>query len=152
MRLKLEQQKRKLNSIFELSESIEDEEIKAYFAKLLCILTSGLLENAVRNLIDEMTSGTSPKGIQNFISTQTKYVTNLRYEKLYAFLNQFDPKWGKQLDEHTTDKMKSALNSLVSNRNNIAHGGNDSISYLIMKDYYSDILEVISILEDIIKK
>ena len=90
MKFKLDQQKRRLESIFKLAESIEDEEVQAYFSKLLCILTSGLLENTIKNLVDELCAGTSPKGIQKFVSSQTRMITNLRYDRVLQVLNNFD--------------------------------------------------------------
>ena len=50
------------------------------------------------------------------------------------------------------DVLKSSLNTVISNRNNIAHGNQDSISFGNMKKHYETIKEVIKILDEIIKK
>lgn len=50
------------------------------------------------------------------------------------------------------DKLKSSLNSLISNRNNIAHGIPDAITFNIIKEHYEATKNVIRILDNIIKK
>lgn len=152
MKWKLEQQERKLDNLFELVKKIEDEEEKAYLSKFLCVRTSGYIESSIRNLINEFTDKSTPKPIQSYVNKETKYITNLRFDKLCVLLSMFDTNWKRKFEKEISDEQKSAINSIVSNRNNIAHGENDTISFLAMKDYYKCSKEVVNILKNIIKK
>jgi hypothetical protein len=49
-------------------------------------------------------------------------------------------------------QQKEALDSLLANRNSIAHGRNVGITYARVKEYYSHIKDVISLLKEIISK
>ena len=152
MRWKLDQQEKKLDSLFETVQNVEDEEQRALLSKFLCVRASGFVESSVRNLVSEFTNGTSPAQIQSYVNKEIKYVTNLKFSKLVEVLNDFDPNWAAQFQASVSDEQKAALNAVVSNRNNIAHGENDTISYLQMVAYYQGIKEVVRILKGIIKK
>lgn len=152
MRWKLEQQEKKLDKLFLTVQGISDEEEKALLSKFLCVRASGFVESSIRNLVGEFTSGTSPKQIQSYVNKETKYITNLRYDKLLEILNSFDKNWKEAFETKINDEQKAALNTIVSNRNNIAHGENDAISYNLMVNYYQRIKEVVDILKQIIKK
>jgi len=152
MRWKLEQQETKLDKLFDLVQRVEDDEEQALLAKFLCVRTSGFVESTCRNLINEFTNGTSPIQIRSYVNRETKYITNLRYDRVVALLNSFDSQWKSSFESQVTEEHRTALNSIVSNRNNISHGENDSISFLLMKDYYERVKEIVEILKKIIRK
>lgn len=146
-------QERNLDVLFtEVSTLSEGEIIKAHLARYLCVRTSGYLENVVKALISNYCDGTSPRPIQSFILSKTKNTTNLNYTKILRLLAEFSPEWKDKFESKLSDQQKSSLNSVVSNRNNIAHGNPDSITFNGIKKYYEDIKDVISILKSIIKK
>lgn len=150
---KLSIYEKQLDSLFsEVSQVQEGEIIKAHLTRYLCVRTSGYLENVTRILIVHFCDGTSPKPINNYIAKRTKYITNLDFKRLKGLLSEFDINWSKEFEEKITDRQRSSINSVVSNRNNIAHGNQDSLTYRDMVNYYNDVKEVSKILIDIIKK
>lgn len=152
MRWRIEIQERKLDDLFHLFQSVQDEELQAYLAKFLCVRTSGFIETSFKNLINDYINGTCPKPIQKYVSIKVKGVTNLSYERLLTTMNSLDTEWANSLKARTTEEQRSALNSVISNRNNIAHGENDSISYELMKGYYKSVKEIVGHLKQIIRK
>jgi hypothetical protein len=152
MKWKSEFQERKLDDLFRLFQSVQDEELKAYLAKFLCVRASGFIETSFKNLVNDYISGTCPKPIERYVSIKVKGITNLNYERLMITLRSLNIDWAAELEAKTTEEQRSALNSVISNRNNIAHGENDSISYELMKGYYKSIKEVVSHLKKIIRK
>lgn len=152
MRLRLESQEHQLDTLFSTVEKQPDDEIKAYLSKYLCVRTSGFLENVVKNLISEYVTGSTPKPIENYVSREMRNLTNLDDKKLCNFLKKFDPTWEENFLKEISERQKSSLRSVISNRNNIAHGNQDSISFIQMKQYYEDIKEVVQLLKGIIKK
>lgn len=152
MRWRLRFQERKLDDLFISVSKIEDDEIKSYMSKLLCVRTSGFIESSLKNLINEYLCGSVPKPVEFYVNSKMKAVANLRFEKLLDTLNAFNESWKFEFLNKVTDEQKAALNSLISNRNNIAHGENDAISFEVMKRYYLNAKEVVWLLEKIIKK
>lgn len=100
----------------------------------------------------EYIQGTAPKPLQKFVSQKLKNVTNLNYDRLSSVLRSFNADWANEFEVAISDEQRSALNSVISNRNNIAHGENDNISYELMKGYYKSIKEVVESLKNIIRK
>lgn len=144
---------RQLDSLFNEVSLIQEGEInKAHLTRYLCIRTSGYLENVVRILIAHFCDGTSPQQINNYVVKRTKYITNLDFQRLTKLLSEFDPNWSKKFSDRITEQQKSSINSVISNRNNIAHGNQDSITFRDMTSYYKDVKDVCKILIEIIKK
>jgi hypothetical protein len=152
MKWKLSQQEKKLDTLFELVGKIPDDETKGVLSKFLCVRTSGFVESSVKNLLNEYIQGSCPKNVQQFISKKVKTISNLKYERLIELLGLFSEEWKEAFIDQISDEQKAALNSIISNRNNIAHGEIDSISYLIMKEYFIHIKAVVEILKGVIKK
>lgn len=150
---KLKSFERQLDNLFrEVSIIDEGEETKAHLSRYLCVRTSGYLENVIRFLIANYCDGTSPQSISNYVVKRTKYITNLDYNKIRSLLSEFNTEWSIGFETVITDQQKSSINSVVSNRNSIAHGNNDSITFRDMCQYYKDTKEVCEILKNIIKK
>ncbi|SOD15137.1 HEPN domain-containing protein [Pedobacter xixiisoli] len=142
-----------LDRLFQEISSLDDDDInKAHLTRYLCVRTSGFLEVVIRNLISNLSDGTSPQPIQSYVQSKTKYITNLSYVKMRDLLAEFDANWCETFVDKISDQQKAALNSVVANRNNISHGNPDNTSFRDMKQYYSDIKEVVKILKGIIKK
>lgn len=152
MKWKIDQQERKLDDLFAYFQSVEDDELRAYLSKFLCVRASGFIESSFKNLIYDYIQGTSPQPIQKFVTNKLKTVTNLNYNKLISVVTSLNKDWANELENLINDEQRAALNSVVSNRNNIAHGENDSISYDLMKNYYRSIKEVVAHLKFVIRK
>ncbi|WP_452601873.1 MAE_28990/MAE_18760 family HEPN-like nuclease [Pontimicrobium sp. MEBiC06410] len=150
---KLSIYERQLDSLYREVSQIQEGEInKAHLTRYLCVRTSGYLENVARILIAHFCDGTSPQPINNYIAKRTKYITNLDFKKLKALLSEFDTSWSAEFEERVNEQQRSSLNSVISNRNNISHGNQDSITYRDMVNYYRDVKDICKILIDIIKK
>lgn len=144
---------KQLDNLFrDVSIIDEGEEIKAHLSRYLCVRTSGYLENVFRILIANFCDGTSPQPVANYIVKRTKFITNLDYSRIRTLLSEFSLEWCEKFDSLITDQQKSSINSLVSNRNSIAHGNVDSLTFRDMTQYYSDTKQVCIILKDIIRK
>jgi hypothetical protein len=152
MRLKLEVQEKKLDDLLKKIESVGDDELKAHLSKYFCIRISGYLENSIKTLIITYSEGSSPQAIANFLQNELKYITNLSPEKISALLKKFSDDWEYKFNQKVTEKQCASLNSIISNRNNIAHGQPDSISAKVINQYYLDLKGVIAILKETIKR
>lgn len=142
-----------LDKLFNEVSGLDEGDIhKAHLSRYLCVRTSGYLESVIRNLIVNYCDGTSPREIENYLSLKIKYITNLEYKKVVSLLAEFSSEWKDQFESIVTDEQKSSLNSVVSNRNSIAHGNTDSITFRNMKEYYIHVKEVADILKNIIRK
>jgi hypothetical protein len=141
-----------LDALFVTAETLTDEEIQGHFAKYLCVKTSGLFESYIKSQIGDFADSTSAQPIAKHVKAKNKNFTNIDFRKLDGFLNSFSSDWWQKFENKLTPELKSSLNSVISNRNNIAHGNPDSITFGNMKIHYSNMKQVINLLDSIIVK
>lgn len=152
MRLRLESQERKLDNLFLQINQVQDDEIKAHMSKYFCVLISGYLENVLKFLVANYSEGSSPQAISAYVQNTMRSATNLSGEKLSKLLKRFDDDWEGDFLNIVSEQQLESLNSIISNRNSIAHGQQDNISYSLIGQYFSDVKQIVLILKNIIKK
>jgi hypothetical protein len=140
----------RLNRVFDVSDHINDDEIKSHLARYLCVLTSGYLEEAIKILIRDFVSGQASPTVRNHINSTSKNLSNLNIEKIGQYLNSYNGKWKDQFDTELTDEEKDAVNSIITNRHSIAHGVNVSVSYSRIKAWHIEVIRVIEKIQKII--
>lgn len=133
----------RLDKVFESFRGIEDDEIKSHYARYLCVLTSGYLEESVKIIIRAYVSQKTHPTISNYVDSSISNVTNLKTEKLSKFLNSFNSEWKDKFETTLTDEEKDSINSVVANRHQIAHGQNVSVSYVRVNDWYKNVKKVV---------
>jgi len=153
MNYKTQQYILQLDRQYEKVKQVEDDEIKSMLTKFLCVRTSGLLENYIKSRIGDYTQGRVPKEVNRYISQKFKDITNLKCNRLKDVLDSFSNEWSEEfltyIEEH--EQQKNSIESLITNRHNIAHGQNVGMSFSILEQYYEDVKAVITKLETIIR-
>ena len=140
----------RLDRVFESSKSIDDDEVKSHYARYLCVLTSGYLEEAIKIIIRIYVDNRTPPTISNYIISLTSSITNLKTEKLGSFLNAFNSEWKDKFESILTDEEKDAIDSVVANRHKIAHGQNVGVSYIRVKEWYKNVKCVVQKVSEIV--
>ena len=152
MLISVQREKQKLDNLFTKIESVEEMELKSHWARYLCVLTSGYIENSVRYIISDYSNNKASQPLANFVQRKIRMVTNLKKNNIVDLLNSFNPEWGTKFLEKITDKQIDAIDSVVANRHQIAHGKNIGITYVTMKNYYVDIKPSIKLIYDIVNE
>lgn len=143
--------KSKIDNLISISKGLSDDELKSNFSRYLCILASGYLEIAFKELLTNYASLASSPTIQNFIESSIQNITNLKTDRIFDNLCKFNPDWGHAFESRISDEQKAAIDTIVANRNNIAHGGDVGISFVNIKQYYERAQEVVCLLNSIVK-
>lgn len=153
MDLRTQQYLRELEQQFKLAELESEDEVKSLLANFLCVRTSGLLETFIKGRISDYLDKKVTKEVKRYISLKMKDITSLNANKIVSVLDTFSKSWAisfqSYIDSH--EQEKNSLNSIISNRHNIAHGQKSSVTFTNMKQYYVDIKAVIKELNNIIK-
>jgi len=140
--------KDRLDVMFALAaKQVADEEVLSHWACYLCVLTSGFIEVSLKAILSEYVEARSHPDVTNFVVSRLQRITNLKEEKVYDLLAAFQPAWAEHFRLKRTDTQKAALNSVVANRNQIAHGHSVELTLARMKDYYRDIVAVLNLIE-----
>ncbi|WCL51471.1 HEPN domain-containing protein [Leptospira sp. GIMC2001] len=127
-----------------------DEEILSHWSRYICILVSGYIEESIKNIVYEYVENKSSPILSNYINNSISKVTNLNCEKIEKILNGFNKVWAEDFKEKVKEEKKTAIDSIVATRNQIAHGKNVSITFPRVKTYYEDVKKSIKIIKSII--
>jgi hypothetical protein len=87
--------------------------------------------------------------LQRFIEKNTRRFTNANSEKLKALLGSFNADWRSKFDTVLVDELKDAVDSIVSLRNLIAHGGSAGVTLSRVTEYYLRIQLVVDQIADL---
>ncbi len=123
--------------------------IKAYLTYYLCIRVSGFMEDCIRSIFSEYVDANSKDAAKNFIFAKLKKIPNPTWGTITSISKEFDENWNSQLNKQVTKPYREALESIVSNRNVIAHGGTSAITLRDLETYYREAINVIDELEKI---
>lgn len=86
-----------------------DDELKAQIAQLLCVLTSGFIEESIRIILSEVAERQSSPIIASFVSSRLGEFQNPKFEKILVLLGSFSPDWRDHFEGTPTDEMKAAI-------------------------------------------
>jgi hypothetical protein len=117
-------------------------EIEGYLAKYLTVFTCGIYEESIEAIVKEMVGKLGSTELSNFVENNLKFFRNPKINTICEFLNKFNSKWGHEIDSMTEDS-KNALDGIVNNKNDIAHGAPCSITFSDIKEYYHKSLPII---------
>ena len=132
------------------SISLDDQELRSDGARYLCIILSGFLESAVRLLVLSYINRVSHPRIHRYAARRLNRSTNYNAEKLIQEITSLDPDWGREISEYIKDDKKAAIDSIISLRNQVAHGESTGVSISTIKVYYYEIIDVVNLLTDML--
>ena len=124
-----------------------DVEMQSHWARYLCVLVSGFIEDSVRTIFMEYARAKATPNIVNYVSDQLRYFTNANTEKILALAAQFSKDWEQRLRMAIDIELKDAIDSTVARRHEIAHGKSSGITCHSIREYYGRIIEAIELIE-----
>lgn len=145
--IEIHREKQQLIYVFQLVKNINDIETQSHWARYLCILVSGFLENSIKYLITDYSLNTSNEKVAKYVQSTTKNITNLNHEKIKQLLRSFSTLWCDDFEENVDESGKLALDSIVALRNNIAHGRSVGTTYSRIRSYFDKVVDIIDYLE-----
>lgn len=139
----------RLDSLFIKIGSIATEmELQSHFARYLCVLSSGYLETSVRAILGEYAVTSSSPNVGRFVASRLKRIQNPNMTQILDVIGAFNPEWRNKMEAATEGALKAAVDSIVTNRNHIAHGKDVGIGYVTIKRYYERAKKVVQLLEE----
>jgi len=121
-----------------------DPELLADFARYLCVLVSGFLEQSVIEILLEHTRGQASPSIQRFAGTKLQRFSTANAHNVKELIGSFDPAWYGDLDAYLVAEHKDALDSVVNIRHAVAHGRFVGVTLAAARRYYERVKEVVN--------
>ena len=141
--------KQRLDELFDSANRLPEEpsSVKAHWARYLCVVTSGFVETSVRAVYEEYARGKSHANVAAFVAVSLERLQNPKMEKILEVTRSFSADWEDELRRATEGALKDAVDTIVANRNQLAHGRDVGITVARMKDCYAAARAVIDLIE-----
>jgi hypothetical protein len=146
----LTSQLQSLNALFVSTAAAcgSDIEMRAHWAKYLCVLCSGFLENAIFEVYVEYSRRSSSPHVARFVSKMLEKIQNPRPAKFIDTANDFKGDWRDPLESYLkSDGRGEAINAIMTNRHRIAHGESSQITLSQLREYLDRAVEVVEFIE-----
>ncbi len=146
----LSRQIQKLDRLFGLTKELADGEmsIQSHWARYLCVLVSGFVENALKEIYSDYIKKSSSPSVAGYAIKNLLTLNNPKAEKVQQVAQSFKEDWGKELGTFMGEMgRKDAIDSVMNNRHQIAHGKEIGITIISLRQYFDKILEVVDLIE-----
>ena len=121
------------------------------WTKYIGVLVCGLLEKGIYYLLLEYSKKNANENVVSYVDNNFKKFTNPTMGKIEDELSKFNKNWVKDLQASPNyQQHKEQINSLVKQRNLIAHGNKSDFSQNHLKQYYQTTIQFLSNLEQIV--
>lgn len=126
-----------------------DLELQSHWAKYLCILCAGFLENSLTEIYAEYARNSANEAVAGYVARQLDRIQNPNAQKILDTTYQFNKSWGDMLNSHIAqDGRKEAIEAIMTNRHKIAHGEDSNITISRVKEYLAKIVVVVEFMEN----
>jgi hypothetical protein len=147
----LSRQLQRLNNLIARTDEASNSnlELQAHWAKYLCVLCAGFLENLITEIYVEYARVCANEAVAGYVARQLERIQNPNSQNLLNTTYQFKKSWGKELETYLTqDGRKEAIDTIMTNRHKIAHGEDSNITIIRLKEYLAKIIEVAEFMEN----
>ena len=128
-----------------------DPELLSDFARYLCVLVSGFVEQATIEMLIEYVRAHSDTRIQRHVERSVRrHLTNLKAQRLIEVVGALDLEWRSALETFIVDEYKDALDGIVDLRNQVAHGIHVGVTLPRVNEYYTRIKKIIDRVADLL--
>ena len=128
-----------------------DIELIGHWGRYLCVLTAGFLENALKEVYGEFVRGAASPQVTRFAMAKLEGISNPKAGRFVETAESFNPTWAADLRTFLNEdggQRRNAIDSIMNNRHQIAHGGNVQISVGRVRQHLPGCIEVVEFLED----
>ena len=123
-------------------------ELQAHWARYLCVLSAGFLENALADVYSSYARSCANPSVANYVEASLGRIQNPKADRFLQIARAFNVEWQESLEHYLSeDGRKDAIDSIMANRHLIAHGKDSGISLARVADYLGKCVQVIEFIE-----
>lgn len=123
-------------------------ELRAHWARYICVLSSGFLENSLKEVYSYYARSCSAPAVGDYIESQLERVHNPKASRFVETAQAFNKRWANDLTIFLEDDgRKEAIDAIMANRHQIAHGKDSGITLARVSDYLAKSVRVIEFIE-----
>ena len=126
-------------------------DLVGHWGRYLCVLTAGFLENALVEVYREFVRAAASPQVARFASARLERISNPKAGLFVDTARSFDPAWADALDaflDQDGGRRRNAIDSIMSNRNRIAHGEGTQVSVGRVRGWLPGCVQVVEFIEN----
>lgn len=127
-----------------------DIELLGHLGRYLCVLTAGFLENSIQEVYTEFVRAASSPAVARFAESKLERINNPNAGGFIGTARSFKYEWADDLRaflDADGKRRRDAIDSIMNNRNRIAHGSDVEISVDRVREYLPHCIEVVEFIE-----
>ena len=128
----------------------DDPELRSHWSRYLCVLTAGLLETGMRAILEEYVRRNADERVRSRFASRREWGRNPDRGEIVGTLKSFDRRWGNEISAFLSGRLGDDVNSVMNNRNRIAHGGDVELGPTDMERYFEGVVEVIEYVDGLV--
>jgi len=128
--------RQRIEQLFVLADRCDDYEARAELACFAAVLTSGLIEATCRRLLLSYTANRAHGSVLRFVESRLHMFQNAKTTKIQKLFGAFDTAFADRIKETLTKEEEAAIDSVVNNKNALAHGADSGLGLDTMRAYY----------------
>lgn len=137
--------------IAKTQESTGDPEISSFLARFLSVFICGVYEDCVEHLFIERARKSGDNEVAAFMTnTMDRTFRNPTYQTISDHLRKFNPEHSTSLRRILTDDQIRAIDSIKTNKDQVAHGQPCAATILDISGYHSRAKGVLEAVEKIL--
>ncbi len=135
-----------------LSWRAGDAELASYLSSYLVVMLSGVYEDCIEHLLSLRAGRAGDPEVSAFVAkTVDKTFRNPTFDKIVGILGKFSQQYATQLKTVVQDRDARAIDSIVNNKNLIAHGKRSSqLTLGEVSDFHRRTVLIFEALENIL--
>jgi hypothetical protein len=115
--------------------------------KYLCVLSSGLLEVTIREILTQFANRRSAPPVQRFVASRLADFQSAKLGSIMELLQAFDPSNAGRWRTGLSDEQADSIDSIVNNRHQIAHGRSIGLSFDVFQRYHGHAVQALQTME-----
>jgi hypothetical protein len=142
--VEITRQKQRIDELFSLASGLTPE-IQAHWSRYLCIMVAGFLEVSVQAIYSEYARGKAHPNVVNYVERRMRGFQNPNMQRIGEVARSFSVEWGAELEKEAT--IRDSVNSILNNRNQIAHGRSTDVTIGRLRPWYVDTVRLVEIMK-----
>ena len=131
-------------------DATQDINLQAHWGRYLCVVVAGFLEYGLRTIYVDFAERSASPQVARFASRTIRRIRNPNAERFLQTAGYFNPRWRDELQEfflEDSNETKDVIDSIMSARNRIAHGGSAQVTVSSAREYLNHSVKVLEFIE-----
>lgn len=141
-------QLQEINHLF--NEVIASDDLMVHWGRYLCIKVAVFLELALQAIYQSYADTEAGGNLARYVGNQIAFTIGTpNYDNIIRVAGAFNDTWADEVSQFLAqDDRRAAINTVMAQRNRIAHGRQSTISPAQLQAYLVKIVEVVDFIEN----